>query len=295
MSYDFETTTYGKWILTGEHAVLRGHPALVFPLKNKTLTLQYQASNTDLTLSYQGVDAKACEPSIWKLLHLGFQKLALSPNQPKGKLYIINHIPIGTGLGASAALCVAITRWFKAIFDTDLNPFEFARALEDIFHGQSSGLDIAGSASTSNGIYFQSGNTTPITPTWQPHWCLSFSGKAGITSECIQQVQTLWKNDKPQAHLIDTNMAHSVIQAKIALTTQNNKTELASAIQAASECFDAWGLISKPLRTHMNSLLKAGAIAVKPTGSGGGGHVLSLWDTPPSNLPAIPLVTLYKQ
>lgn len=35
MFYEFQTTTYGKWILAGEHAVLRGHSALVFPIKEK--------------------------------------------------------------------------------------------------------------------------------------------------------------------------------------------------------------------------------------------------------------------
>ena len=39
MSSDFQTTTYGKWILAGEHAVIRGHGALVFPVHNKKLTL----------------------------------------------------------------------------------------------------------------------------------------------------------------------------------------------------------------------------------------------------------------
>lgn len=32
MFCDFETTTHGKWILAGEHAVLRGFSALVFPV-----------------------------------------------------------------------------------------------------------------------------------------------------------------------------------------------------------------------------------------------------------------------
>jgi mevalonate kinase len=31
----------------------------------------------------------------------------------------------------------------------------------------------------------------------------------------------------------------------------------------------------------MEMLKKAGAVAVKPTGSGGGGYVLSLWTTQP--------------
>ena len=45
MFYDFETTTFGKWILAGEHAVVRGHEALVFPIKEKQLTLRYQAAS----------------------------------------------------------------------------------------------------------------------------------------------------------------------------------------------------------------------------------------------------------
>ncbi|MFI4919641.1 MAG: mevalonate kinase, partial [Legionellales bacterium] len=43
MFCDFETTTFGKWILAGEHAVVRGHEALVFPIKEKQLHLQYRA------------------------------------------------------------------------------------------------------------------------------------------------------------------------------------------------------------------------------------------------------------
>ncbi len=278
MSYDFETEAYGKWILAGEHAVLRGHPALVFPLKNKTLNLSYQHSTTPLTLHYQGENAETCEASIWQLLDAGFAKLALDKNQVTGTLHITNHIPIGTGLGASAALCVAITRWLRATFDSSLDIFEFSRSLEDIFHGQSSGLDIAGSAATSNGIYFQSGQTSPITPTWQPHWYLSFSGETGITTRCIQQVQSLREQDPYKANLIDKKMADAVTNASAALTEKNAKSQLINAMKTASDCFHAWGLIHQPLQAHMDALLKAGALAVKPTGSGQGGYVLSLWD-----------------
>lgn len=277
MSYDFATTSYGKWILAGEHAVLRGHPALVFPLKDKALRLTYTACKTPLTLKYEGENADTCLPPIWKLLHVGFEKLNLDSDQLTGELHISNQIPIGAGLGASAALCVAITRWLKAYFDAELNLFEFARSLENLFHGQSSGLDIAGSAANENGIYFQAGNIRPITQTWKPHWRLSFSGTPGVTSECIKQVETLWKKDRTQAECIDKVMAQSVLQAQSALETHHNQTDLVEAIQSASHCFDAWGLINQPLRKHMNELLDAGALAVKPTGSGQGGYVLSLW------------------
>ena len=287
MFYDFETKAYGKWILAGEHAVLRGHPALVFPLKNKTLTLKYKRSDAPLTLHYQGEAEKHCETAIWQLIHKGFETLALDfEDQMKGELLITNQVPIGTGLGASAALSVAITRWLKAIFTPEITFFEFARTLEHIFHGQSSGLDIAGSASSSEAVYFKSGHIMPFTPSWIPHFGLSFSGAASVTSQCITMVNALKTKNQAYADNIDKKMAISVKKAHEALLNkkQDTKLLLIEAIRSASDCFEAWGLINPPLKNHIDTLYQQGALAVKPTGSGNGGYVLSLWNhKPPSN------------
>ena len=189
-------------------------------------------------------------------------------------------------MGASAALCVAMARWFEA---NEMIPKEtiesFAKQLEHLFHGQSSGLDIAGVATTT-GVYFKQGICVPIMQTWKPNWILSSCGQIGITSHCIQQVQTLWQEDATRATHIDNQMVESVQQARLALeqTMPHPEHALANAMNRAADCFHQWGLVSDNLHRHMQDLLNAGAIAVKPTGSGGGGYVISLWNTLPPKM-----------
>ena len=111
-----------------------------------------------------------------------------------------NWIPIGAGLGASAALCVAITKWFFYLgWIASEQMYEFARSLEDLFHGESSGVDIAVSLE-SKGIKFQrGGGREHINLAWRPKWYLSYCGKIGVTSECVEKSKKLYdKNPRPK-------------------------------------------------------------------------------------------------
>lgn len=284
MSYDFQTKTYGKWILAGEHSVLRGHSAVVFPIKDKKLELSYRKSSSDLSANYEGSSGSEMHLLFWSVLEHGQQLLNRSLNNLHGHFHLYSDIPVGVGLGASAALCVATARWFASQnLLNDESIFSFAKQLEDLFHGKSSGLDIA-AVSAETGILFQQGDTQPISQSWRPQWFLSSCGQIGITSHCINQVQNLWNADARAAALIDQKMHDCVLQAVAALAEAKTDSlnKLTKAIQQAAECFNEWGLVSETLQQHMQLLVNSGALAVKPTGSGGGGYVLSLWSRPPA-------------
>lgn len=283
MYSDFQTTTHGKWILAGEHSVVRGHSALVFPIKEKKLCLSYCKPGREISADYKDFNGSEIHSILWSVLEQGQKLLGKPSNILEGYFHLSSDIPVGFGMGASAALCVAVARWFVAqnLLNDD-SIFSFARDLENNFHGKSSGLDIAG-VSAESGILFQKGQFKPIKQSWQPQWFLSSCGEVGITSQCIQQVQNLWQANPEKAALIDKQMTDCVVKASEALEEDkpDSLTQLAKAIQQAADCFKDWGLISKSMQQHMQSLVDSGAMAVKPTGSGNGGYIVSLWGKTP--------------
>jgi mevalonate kinase len=261
----YKTTTYGKWILSGEHAVLRGHPALVFPLGNFSLELEYEEQDKPLEII---ANINMHEPifKIWQL----------AGGAQKGRLKINSSIPIGQGMGASAALCLAVAK-LLAQNQTSEDIFNLARRLENEFHGQSSGLDIIG-AGSQYGALFQAGHAKQLSPLWQASFLLTPSDDIGHTKDAIAKVKAMFYQSPIQAQQIDEKMHQSVELCKQALESKSvNLPPLIEGIQIANECFKDWGLVTPSMQSLTDKLFELGALAVKPTGSGGGGLMLSLW------------------
>lgn len=279
MSCTFNTILHGKWILAGEHAVLRHHQAIIFPVASRQFDLSYESSNGDLQIEYQGNFVSAPHDIVKKIIGHACQLLKRN-EPPRGKLVLHNSVPMGAGMGASAVLCVAMSQWLSALgWISSSDIFSFACQLENLFHGESSGADIAVILNQKPIIYQREKQIEPLCLNWCPRWYLSYCGQSGLTVECLKKVKKIFDDDPARACDTDKTMQNSVELAISALQSQENIGihQLIQAIDQASLCFRDWGLVSEALDLHMSRLKSAGALAIKPTGSGNGGFVISLW------------------
>src|SRR5687768_1294377 len=105
----FETKVPGKWVLSGEHAVLRGATAVALPHPEFSLSLKFDDRATD---GFR-IDQTFLSPELSVLLEGWIHEIfdQHSEKIPSGLLTIQSTIPMGAGLGSSAALCVGLARW----------------------------------------------------------------------------------------------------------------------------------------------------------------------------------------
>ncbi len=280
---DFQIQVPGKWILAGEHTVLRGGNALVFPLNSRYLKLNYYRSNSEFELFLDSETHPELELTVWAVLERALKKLNLKRSALKGSLAFESKILFGSGMGASATLCVALTRWFQELgFLKENDGYEFARELENLFHGESSGVDVAVTLNNQPLLFSRHEGFEIIHNYSKPLLFLSHTGERGVTKDCVDKVKKLFSQNKGKAEHIDLQMKNAVEQFKKLI----QKNEIVSkdwihAMQLAHGCFYDWGLVNEAVRRHEEELLRYGARAVKLTGSGGGGFMLSYWANPP--------------
>jgi mevalonate kinase len=274
----FEYKVPGKWILSGEHSVIRGSEALVFPLKSKYLQFSYFKSNHDFTLSVGGQYKGDLELFIWSVIEKYLNELNIKRDQLKGHLDIQSEIQFGAGMGASATLAVGLSQFFRRLGFLNSDLFEFSKRIEDLFHGESSGVDVA-VALSGQPLVFKRGVPNQFLTQYQlPQLCISYSGIRGVTKDCVDKVKKLLVTEPDKYQAVDQKMGASVQQLKTLLSLRSAiDSEWSQALNVAQSCFLDWGLVPNEAQKHIDTLIQAGALSCKMTGSGGGGYILSLW------------------
>ncbi|MCR5224970.1 MAG: hypothetical protein K6C34_02705 [Alphaproteobacteria bacterium] len=269
----FTNTSHAKWILCGEHSVVRGGKAIVFPLRNLRNTVNFCKKETLII-------ENDSQNEIFELLKIGAKYLNIPISELYGQFDISSDIPIKAGLGSSAALCVNIAKIF-AHFGFCKDVFQLARHLENKFHKKSSGLDIA-VCLFDRPIIFRDGKVVEfLEPAFWPYMALTYSGKTSSTSMCIQQLQKLFNENEKHALELDSLMNNAVNLCEKGFKKANFNL-LKDGIKLSKKVFTEWGLCNDELNIHMQNLIDKGAVAVKPVGSGLGGYVLSLWEENPN-------------
>ena len=268
------TRAYGKCILLGEHSVVRGQRALVLPLGSRHLELSWERREGSGWELHAGDFAPAFRAALTEALRLSGATL------PEGAwvFHLSSSVPPRAGLGSSAALSVAITRFLLELGLVKGDIFAFALQLENLFHGTSSGIDVAAVLAQAP-IFFQRGHAPePLPLRWRPHLYLADTGLRSATKACVEKVSALGRPD------LDERMAGAVEKAARALSEEENLSTLQEAMEEGLNVFRAWGLVPPPVEEKIAELKRAGALAVKPTGSGDGGFLIALFRREASGL-----------
>lgn len=275
----FKVEVPGKWILTGEHTVLRGGKALALPYPSFTLKLTHEEPDSQKPLDVfpkeMGVIAQSL---IAKFQEGRSEKLKIY-----GKLFVENHIPTGAGLGSSASLCVAFCQWMNTLGYLDSSKIqEEATRLEGVFHGTSSGLDIATVASPSPILFSRTEGATPLQLSRIPKFTLHDTGLRMSTKIAVSQVAAFRERFPEESARIDAQMMQATETALKGLRNFQESSQgldsVREALRLAGDCFDAWGLVPLEAKQVMTRLKQEGALETKITGAGGGGFVVALWE-----------------
>jgi len=180
----------GKAILIGEHAAVDGHMAIALPLRDQTLTVRFgdslescelNSASTEewnkawnLVLRQTNVSLPVEERArLTQTLQLALKILAgelgvdlnLKNFMPQ-RIDIISELPLGAGMGGSAALSAALIRALlssrsDAHVASDKVAF-YANELDGVFHGRASGLDAAAVVSDSIISFTKTSGAEPV-------------------------------------------------------------------------------------------------------------------------------------
>lgn len=286
----------GKIILIGEHSVVYGHHALATPLTDVRLKLTtFPEQRSSWHSAWQiCVRGKAIILTDY-FAQLLTQSLELAMNavgknlthfEPQS-LFIESDIPLGGGMGGSAAVSASLVKLCAKIFNKSLSlqqEIESANQIDSLFHfGRASGLDVT-TILANQCIAFQ--KDRPIQTIKNPSSffiALVDSCERSETRTMVEKVSRAKETYPEQTEKILQNLGMLAFDS-ITHLTQGHIEAFTQNLNLAQSLLNDLGVSTPTLNQLCDELRAHGALCAKLTGAGGGGLVLGIFDKNPDFL-----------
>ncbi len=288
----------GKVYLFGEHAVVYGEPAVPCAVERRaTVTatarsdggLRVHAEDLSIdgfTVEYEGDDTIPPDVDVsTSLVEAAMGYVNASVEQARDAadapdagfdVTIESEIPLGAGLGSSAAVAVAGIDAATRELGADLDPEELAerayRVEHEVQEGQASRADTFCVAM--GGAVRVEGSECRRVEAPELPFVVGFDGGAGNTGELVAGVREL-RERYPFARATVETIGDLVRQGERALAA-GDVEELGTLMDFDHGLLSALGVSSRSLDSMVWAAREAGALGAKLTGAGGGGCIVAL-------------------
>jgi mevalonate kinase len=280
-----EGTGFGKTILIGDQFVLDGVPAIVSSIPFETVTTVERIDGEgwilqDDRIEVPGYKDKKREQqgeSIDRILDV----MGIDVKATPVKITVGGTLLAGSGVGASAAICVSLARALNAEFGLGYSIEEINRVAwqgEFPYHGVASGVD--NTASTYGGLllFWLEDGQQHFERIESPRPFEIVLANSGVTvnTAALDEFIDEQKTGDPElfAARLDAIRAQ-VVDMKKALEAGSLES-VGKIMTANHELLTAMGMSHETLDHMCRTALEKGALGAKVTGGGRGGYMVSL-------------------
>lgn len=292
-----KTIAPAKLIISGEHAVVHGHPALAMAINRYTeasvrwstpfhfnfmllginfrqkLTLEaLKRLKGKLQKQYQQFESGKI--NIREVLKHPFELTLYTAinvidkvkrNLPMGiDIVTDSAIPIGCGLGSSAACVVSVITALAHFLEIHLNIEDYLRLgieSENLQHGFSSGLDVHVSYSGGS-TFYQQGQFFPRPLPQFPMYLIQSGQPEASTGECVTHTKTIFKSSQ-----IGNDFATVTRQLDTAIA-ENNLLNIQEGLRQNHRLLQTVGVVPEKVATFIKAIEnRAGAAKICGAGS----------------------------
>jgi len=283
-----------KIILLGEHFVVYGEPAIVMAIDKRVYArvekrndnrLHVRSMDLNLEVFFENgsfrVEQGALKEAKMKFepVKQAIEKVMEKHGQHVGLDIEINStVPVGAGLGSSAAVIAATTAATGAILDVKLSKEDILRityTAEKIVHGTPSGVDPAISTMGGTMLFQMDTGFKPLEVKTNIPLIIGDTGVERSTRVQVEKVRDLVdKYPRVTEHLMKA--AREIVLRAIEALKENDLETLGTMMNINHALLYGIGVSDESLEWLANAARKAGALGAKLTGAGGGGCMIAL-------------------